>query len=232
MTNAGGTGTGSFCCAAAPAQFACPFAAAARRAHYCCPPLPPVAQTLLHLGIRNIRLGPRLPAFLTDEALQARTLCAAAPPRLLSPASPVRCLLRAVAPLLPQTPSPPPPHINARTPPLPNPGAGVQVQHHARLRRAPTAALPPHTQNIDTPPILILNSPGAGREVQHHACLPVGARGGPEAHDGQQVRRRRGGCQQVRRHDLPGGGMMANKQERRRGGSPSAVTKRGLTANT
>ena len=29
-----------------------------------------VLLTLLHLGVRNIRLGPRLPAFLTAEAVQ------------------------------------------------------------------------------------------------------------------------------------------------------------------
>ena len=29
-----------------------------------------VLLTLLHLGVRNIRLGPRLPAFLTKEAVQ------------------------------------------------------------------------------------------------------------------------------------------------------------------
>lgn len=29
-----------------------------------------VLLTLLHLGVRNIRLGPRLPAFLTNEAVQ------------------------------------------------------------------------------------------------------------------------------------------------------------------
>lgn len=28
-----------------------------------------VLLTLLHLGVRNIRLGPRLPAFLTDDAV-------------------------------------------------------------------------------------------------------------------------------------------------------------------
>jgi hydroxylamine reductase (hybrid-cluster protein) len=29
-----------------------------------------VLLTLLHLGVKNIRLGPRLPAFLTPEAVQ------------------------------------------------------------------------------------------------------------------------------------------------------------------
>ena len=37
-----------------------------------------VLLTLLHLGIKNIRLGPRLPAFLTPEALQVGGMAASA----------------------------------------------------------------------------------------------------------------------------------------------------------